>query len=169
MARRATSLGPKPSSFVFVFFCLFFCFFPFPFFVFSKNPCSPLKRALSCLFLSVSLSFSLAFFGLPLFYFLFLCLSLFLSSFFLLVFLFCFLLVPCFCLFLSFVSSLFLFHEKSNIEILNSKVFVHQSFLMIVGFLSSFSCQSPFLIFAFSYSMFCFLFNINFFSEKKTS
>ena len=36
MARRATSLGPKPS--LFVFFCLFLCFFvSFPFFVFNRK------------------------------------------------------------------------------------------------------------------------------------
>ena len=82
MARRATSLGPKPSFFcwcflvLFLFFLSFLCFYKKLF---------PLQKGIFCLFLSVSLCFSLAFFfGLPLFQLLFLCLSLlffFLSSF----------------------------------------------------------------------------------------
>ena len=82
MARRATSLGPKPSLFVFfVCFLLVFFFFLVHFlslFLIEK-PCFPPKKGhLGFFFLSVSLSFSLAFFRLTLFHFLFLCLSVFL-------------------------------------------------------------------------------------------
>ena len=194
MARRATSLGPpylfffffvffggfkgqvrrpegpphlalNPPYLVFwLFFCLVFCFFPFPFFVCNKNPVFPLKGALFCLFFECfpfflpGLSrwpppFPLSF-SLPLPFSL-------LSSFLLVFFVFFWFLV--FVSFFLLVSSLFLLHEKSNIKIFNSKVFIHQPFLIFVGFLSSFSFQSPFLIFVFSYSMSCFLFNVNVF------
>ena len=80
MAQRATSLGPKPSLFIyfFVFFGLLL-FLSFLCFVIQKN-CFPPRKGHFCLFLSVSLCFSLAFLGLPLFQFLFLCLSLFFFS-----------------------------------------------------------------------------------------
>ena len=87
-------------------------------FSFVKNLCR-LDKGISCLFLSVSLCFSLAFFVLPLFQFLFLCLSLSLSffSFFLpscLSFLLYF--GSLFCLFFCFffLSSLLLFHERKQ-------------------------------------------------------
>ena len=66
VARRATSLGPKPSLFVFL-----VCFFLVPFLsLFSiEKTLFSLKKGIFCLFLSVSLSFSIAFFGLPLFHF----------------------------------------------------------------------------------------------------
>ena len=93
------------------------------------------------LFLSVSLCFSLTFFGFPLFQSIYLCLSLSLS---LSLSRSCpffpsclFFLVPGFCFFLSFRSSLFLLHEGSNIKILNCKVFLHHFF----GFLSCFFIQ----------------------------
>ena len=144
VSRRATSLGPKPS--LFVFFCLFFFFsFPFLSLVLIENTAFPLKRVIFCLFFSVSLSFSIAFFGLPLFHFFFLCLSLFL--FFLPSFLSFFFAFFWFLVFVSFfllVSSLLLFHDKNYIKIFNYKVFVHQSFLILVGFLSSFFFQIPF-------------------------
>ena len=79
MAQRATSLSTKPSLFV----CCF-VFFSFPFFASNrKKTCFSPRKGHFLFFLSVSLCFSLAFFGLPLFQFLFLCLSLllfFLSS-----------------------------------------------------------------------------------------
>ena len=166
MARRATSLGPKPSLFVFCFvfvlffvcfwfFCCFFggfkgqvrwpegpphlalnppyLFFLFVFFWFSffflvhflslfliEKPCFPPKKGHLLFFLSVSLSFSLAFFRLPLFHFLFLCLSVFLFflpsvlSFFFASFLFLVLVS-----FFLFLSSVLLFLEKNNIKIFN--------------------------------------------------
>ena len=141
MARRATSLGPKPSLFVFLFFSLFCCYFIFIWrvclvFVFflsflsKERPVFPYTRAFLFFFeclpllplslswhppfsMSLSLSLSCSFF-----------------SSFLLVFLFCFLLVPCFCLFLSLLcffslSALLLFDEKNNIKIfINYKVYV---------------------------------------------
>ena len=99
--------------------------FPLSFLCFNKKKTLfPLKKDMLCFFLRVSLCFSLGFFGLPLFHFLFLCLSLFL--FFLPSFLSFLFALFWFLLFLSvfiFVSSLLLFHEKNNIKILNSKVF----------------------------------------------
>ena len=73
MAQRATSLGPKPSLFSFVFFDFFFAFLSL---LLIEKPCFPPKKGHFCVFFCVSLCFSLAFFGLPLFHFLFLCLSL---------------------------------------------------------------------------------------------
>ena len=86
MARRATSLGPKPSLVVFVF--LFFL-------IQKETLVFPLEKGIFCLF-SVFLFLSpLAFFDLPLFLFLFPCLSLFFFSFF----------IPsCLCFLLSFGS-----------------------------------------------------------------
>ena len=95
-----------------------FCFFSI-----EKTLFSPLKRAFFVFFFCVSLSFSLAFFGLPPFHFLFLCLSLFLfflSSCLSFLLSFCFLFLS---LFFRFLSSLLLFHEKNNI-----KMFQLQSF-----------------------------------------
>ena len=130
MAQRANSLGPKPSLSVVFFF--------FAFFVSNtKKTCFPPRKGHFLLFLSVSLCFSLAYFGLPLFQFFFLCLSLF-FSFFLPVLLFCFL---CFLVFVSlipFLSSLLLFHEKNNIKIFNYKVFLHQ-YVLFFWFLVLFS------------------------------
>ena len=65
MAQRATSLGPKPSLFVFLvfLFCSLFCFF----WLFNTEPKTlffPQKRAFSFIF-SVSRSFSLCPFGPP--------------------------------------------------------------------------------------------------------
>ena len=117
-------------------YLLFFCFFVFPFF--TKNLVFPPRKGHLCLFLSVSLSFSLAFFGLPLFQIFFLCLSLLLvlfSSF--LSFFFAFFCFLFFVSFFHFLSSLLLFREKNNIKIFNYKVFLHQSFLFF-GCLSSF-------------------------------
>ena len=150
MARRATSLGPKPS--LFIIFCFFFCFaFFFPFFAFNtqKNLVSP-RKGHFCLFLSVSLCFSLAFFGLPLFLFLFLCLSLVLVlfssflSFFFAFFWFLFLSLSflffllCFC-FMKGTTS------KYSIAIFSSSIFS----LFLVSCLV-FSFKSLFLIFAIS-------------------
>ena len=145
MAQRATSLGTKPSLFV----CCFVFFFPFLSLLFNskKKPCFfPQKRAFFCLFLSVSLCFSLAFFlGLPLFQFLFLCLSLpffFLSSF--LSFFFAFF---CFLVFVSlfpFLSSLLLFHEEDNIKNIQLQSFSSLIFSLLGGFLSCFIFEIPF-------------------------
>ena len=152
--------GPKPSLFfVFLFYVFCFCFFveglrvrwgglgpkPSLFFVFFFPFLSLLFNGHFCLFLSVSLCFSLAFFGLPLFQFLFLCLSLVLALFpSFLVFLFCFLLVPCYCLFLSF-SFFFAFvswkeqHQNTLLQICSSSIFSR-----FFGFLSCFLFQIPF-------------------------
>ena len=68
MAQRATSLGPEPSLFFFGFFLFFF---PLPFLYLllnRKTLFSPLKKANVCLFICVSLCFSLALFGPPPFF-----------------------------------------------------------------------------------------------------
>ena len=110
------ALNP-PYFFVFVFLLLFF-FLCFPFFVFfyRQKTCFPPKKGIFLFIFSVSLCFSLAFFGPPPFLpFLFLCLSLvlfFLPSF-LPVFHFLFLVLAfsfcCVCLFVSRCSFVFVF------------------------------------------------------------
>ena len=145
MARRATSLGPKSSFFI---FC--FVFFSFPFFASNRqNPVFPLEKGIFCLFLSVSLCFSLAFFGLTLFQFLFLCLSpvFFLFSF--LSFFFAFFSFFVFLSFFPFLSSLLLFHERNNITKLNC-YFFHKYFLFFGVSSLAFYFESLFLIFAFA-------------------
>ena len=82
------------------------------------------------LFLSVSFCFSLAFFGLPLFQFLFLCPSLVLvlfASF--LSFFFAFFWFLVYVSFFPFLSSLLLFHERNNIKTCNCKVIFINHFL----------------------------------------
>ena len=106
---RATSLGPRPSLFIFFVFFVFlggfkgqvrwpkgpphlalnppffvfsFCSF-LPFFAFNRKLFPPPKKGHFCLSLSVSLCFSLTFLASPLFHFLFFSFSLFLLFFFL--------------------------------------------------------------------------------------
>ena len=121
MAQRATSLGPKPSLFVFVafLFCFLFLVFCFVFccLIQKKTLFSPRKGHFLFIF-SVSLSFSLSLFWPPSF-----CVSLSLSLFFLLFFLSSFLslffAVFWFLVFVSFflfLSSLLCFHERNNIK-----------------------------------------------------
>ena len=124
--------------------------FVFPFFslLFDTKNCFSPRKGHFCLFLSLSLCFSLACLWPPPFS---ISLSLSLSCsflfFFLLVF-FCFLLVPFFCLFLPFVSSLLLFHERNNIKTFDCNLVFINSFSFF-GFLSCFSFESLFLMFAF--------------------
>ena len=147
MARRATSLGPKPS--VFVLFVVFFCWGFFSLFLIEKPCFSPWKGHFFVYFqcfpfflpslfwpppFSLSLALSLSF-------------SFFLPSF--LSFFFAFFLFLVFVSFFLFLSSSLLFHEKNNIKLFNYKAFVHQSFLICIVFLSYFSLKSPFLIFVF--------------------
>ena len=66
MAQRATSLGPKTSVFSFRFVLFLFFLAILSLFLFIEKPCSP-QKGIFGLFLSVSLCFSLAFFGPPLF------------------------------------------------------------------------------------------------------
>ena len=125
----------------------YFCVvFGFPFFVFNrKKPCSPLENGIFCLFLSVSLCFSLAFFGLPLFQFLFL-ISFFLPS----CLYFCFLLVDGF-LSLSLLFCLLCFcFMKGTTSKYKLQSFFLQSFLFFVSCLV-YSLKSLFLIFVFSW------------------
>ena len=136
------ALNP-PNLFIFCFLGLFL-FLSFLCFVIQKTLFFPPRKGHFCLFLSVSLCSSLAFFGLPLFQLVFLCLSLLLVLFsFLPVFLFCFLLLPCFCLFLSFFLLCFCFMKRTTSERLMYKMFLHQHFLFF-GFLSSFLFEIPF-------------------------
>ena len=189
MARRATSLGPKPSLFLFcfVFFVVFvggfrgqvrwpegpphlalnppyflfvlfcFCFFFFPFFASKRQKTlfPPLEKGIFCLFLSVSLCFSLACFGLPLFQFLFLCPSLVLL--FLFTFLSFFLLSFCSLFFsLSFLFFLYLllFHERNNSKTLNCNLFFLKYF-QFFGFPSCFSFHFLSLLFLILSYVFC--------------
>ena len=145
MARRATSLGPKPSLFSFFGF-----FLSFPLLLIDKKPGFPPGKRHFCLFLSVSLCFSLAFFGLPLFLVIFLCLSLVLVLFSSFLSFFCFLLVLVFVSFFPFLFSLLLLHERNNITILNCKMFLHQSFLFFWFPVLLFLSNPFFLIFAIS-------------------
>ena len=124
MARRATSLGPKPSFFVFLFvFLLLFVFFLVPFLSLPliEKPCFPSKKGIFGLFSVFLFLPPLTFFGLPLFCFSFsvsLLHLVFLSSF--LSFFFGFLFVSCFCLFFhcsfffAFVSSI---EQHENIKL----------------------------------------------------
>ena len=126
MARSATSLGPKPSLFVFFscFFFVFFCFLvPFLSLIFIENTVFPLKRAFFVFFHCLPFFLHSLFWPPPFSLFLSLSLSFSSISFFLLVFLFAFF---CFLAFVSFfllVYSLLLFHEKNNIKIFNYKSF----------------------------------------------
>ena len=127
MAQRATSLGPKPSLFIFVVFVALFFWVLF-FWLFNtekKTLFFPQNRAFFVYFQCFSFFLPLALLGLPLFCFSF-SVSLFSSflSFFLLVFVFAFLWFLVFVpfLFLS-LSSLLFFHERNNIKILNCKFF----------------------------------------------
>ena len=64
---------------------------------------------------------------------------------FLLVFLFCFLFAPCFSLFLPFLSSLLLFHERNNINTLNCNFFCSSIFSLFGVSCLVFSFESLFL------------------------
>ena len=171
MARRATSLGPKPSLFVFVFFGFFFWFSVF---FNTKNLVFPLEKGIYCLFSVFLFLFPLAFFDFPLFLFLFPCLSLFFFSFF----------IPsCLCFLFSFGSlfgslSLFFFllwfsfmiGTTSKYSI--ASFFLHQYFIFC--FLPFFVSSSVFLSLLFPDFKLCFLFNIKVFDfqtnnlQKKT-
>ena len=147
MAQRATSLGPKPSLFIFfVFFCFFFgfCFWLFNT---EKNPCFSPRKGHFLFIFSVSLSFSLSPFGPPSF-----SVSLSQSLFFLLFFLSSFLSLFCLSfgsLFLSLffflsLSSLLFFHGRNNIKILNCKFFVCLKSFLFFKFPAFFLFQVPF-------------------------
>ena len=148
MAQRATSLGPKPSLFIIFWFVFgLFLFLSFLCFVIQKNLVFPLEKGIFGLFLSVSLCFSLAFCASPFFNFSF-SVSLFFLSFFrsFLSFFFAFF---CFLVFVSvfpFLSSLLLFHERTISEYSITK-FSFINLFSILGFLSSFLFEIPFLIF----------------------
>ena len=130
----------------------------------------PPQKGIFCLFLVCLVLSLFAFFGLPLFQFLFLCLSValfFLPSF--LSFFFAFFLFLVFVSFFPFLSSLLLFHEKNNIKIFNCNYFFPEIFSLSFGFLSCFLFEIPFSYLCFFPDFkLCFLFNINVFSFKKT-
>ena len=147
-------LALNPPVFVGVFlFCLFLFL---SFFASIKKLLFPVEKGIFCLFLSVSLCFSLAFFWPPPFSIaLSLSLSYYFLSFFLPVFLFAFF---CFLVFVSFfplLSSLLVFHEKNSIKFFNYKVvFIH--LLSFIVFCLVFSLKSLFLIFVFPHFKLCF-------------
>ena len=162
------ALSP-PNLFIFCFLGLFL-FLSFLCFGNTKETLFSPRKGHFCLFLSVSLCSSLAFFGLPLFQFFFLCLSLLLVLFFL----------PSCLSFLLFFASLFLslsflffllcfcVMKSTTSERLMYKVFLHQSFLFF-DFLSSFLFEIPFSYLCFLVDLkFVFLFNIIVFGFKKT-
>ena len=125
MAQRATSLGPKPS--LFLLFVFFFVFFPLPFLYLlfnRKTQFFPPKKGNFCLFICVSLCFSLALFGPPPFFPFSFFVSLLLFSFFLPVF------------HLSFWLFIFLFFGL----LLGSRCYVVFLFLLVVFFCFESSC-----------------------------
>ena len=150
MAQRATSLGPKPSKFIYF---LLFGFVVVPFLSLlcnAKKTCFPPRKG-HYLFIFECLPLFLLSFLWPPPFSIFLSLPLSSSCPFFLSFLSFFFAFFCFLVFVSFfpfLSSLLLFHEKNNIKILNYKVFLHQYFLFL-GFLSSSLFEIPCLIFAF--------------------
>ena len=178
MARRATSLGPKPSlfvAFVLFFLLLFFCGFkgqvkgpkgpphlalypPYFYFVpllslFLKERNYP-KKGHFCFFWVSPFVFPLPFLASPFSLYLSLSLSSFFS--FLLVFLFCFLLVPCFCLFLYLFFFFAFVSWKEQHQIFYYKVFFAiDPFSFLVSCLV-FSLKSLFLIFVFPDFKLCF-------------
>ena len=165
---RATSLGPKPSLFSYLFcFC---CFFSFPFFASNRqtNPVFPLeKRHFLFIFECLPLFLLSLFLGLPLFNSSF-SVSLWLFS---LVFPDCLSFLLSFCSFFfflfSFFSSLLLFHEKHHIKLFNCNFFVSSVFSFF-GYPLLFVLSNPFLLsLLFADFKLCFLFNINVFWLKK--
>ena len=174
MARRATSLGPKPSLFVFFVCFLFFVFFffaSFPFFVFNrKKPVFPPKKGIFWFIFTVSLSFSLNLFWPPPFSLslsLSLCFALvFLSSF--LSFFFGFLCLSCFCLFFCSIFCAFVSWKEQHENIKLEFLFFIKMF-SFWGFLSCFlfEISFPYLCFFFPDFELCFLFNIIVFGFKK--
>ena len=152
MAQRATSLGPKPSLFVFLFFGFwFFSLLCFLCFLIDKKPVFPPRKGHFLFSMLLFLS-PLTFFGLPLFLFPFLCLSValfFLPSF--LSFFFAFFLFLVFVSFFPYLSSLLLFHEKKNMKIFNCNLFSWNIFSFFWFPVLLFCFKSLFLIFAFSW------------------
>ena len=155
MAKKATSLGPKPSLFVLV---CFFCFGPphlapkppyffgggcFLFFASrkEKNPFSLPKKALVYVSVSPFVSPQLLL-NFPFSLSLSLSLSCSFLSSFLLLFLFSFILLSCFCLFVSlpcFFTLCFMKEQHQNIKFESCC-----SILSVFGFLSCFVFQNPF-------------------------
>ena len=143
VVQRATSLGPKPSLFVFGFFCFGRCCFSFRR---QKKPRFPPKRVFLLIFQCPPLflpslfqsSFSLSFsFSLSLSLSLSLFLSILLVSFFLPCFLYLFVaFLFCFSLFALILCFCFIKRTTSNVEL----EYIHQSFLLFV-FLSCFVFQ----------------------------
>ena len=161
MARKATSLGPKPSLFLFV--CFVF-FFPFLSLLLLEKPVFPPRKGIFVYFESPPLFLLSLFWPPPFTVSLSLSLSCF-FSFFLFVFPFCFLLVPCFLSFILFLSSWLLFHERDNIKRFNCKLFLFINPLYFC-FLSCFSLKSVFVFVFFLIFSFVF-FNINVVGFKK--
>ena len=147
MAQRATSLGPKPSLFVFFFWggVLVFFFALLSLFFNRQKTCFPPRTGHFLFVFNVSLSFSLNLFWPPPFSVslsLSLCCS-FLFTF-LLVFLFCFLFVSCFCLFLSlsfFIAFVSWKEKHENIQL--QFVFLKYFLFLLVSCLA-FLFQIPF-------------------------
>ena len=197
VARRATSLGPKPSLLVFFFFWFVFSFFfwgfkgqvrwpegpphlalnpPFWFYLFFsflsllviEELFSLPQKGHFCLFFNISIFVSpQPFLASPFFNFSF-SVSSFLS-FFLLVFLFCFLLVPYFCLFVSFSFSFASVLWKEQHQNIKFQSFVSIHPLYFLWFPVLFLFKSLFLIFAFLDFELCFCSTSMVLVSKQTS
>ena len=140
-------------------YLFFFVFFGSFHFLIEKHCFLP-EKGIFCLFFSVSLSFSIAFVGLLLFHFVFLCLSLFLS--FLPSFLSFFFVFFWFLVFVSFFFWWFLLYfcfmkGTTSKYSITKLLFINPfSFLLVSSLLFSF--KSPFLSFFFFFSDFKFVF-----------
>ena len=158
--RRATSLGPKPSLFI-IYFYWGGLFFPFFSSLFNTKKTGFSPREGHFLFICESLPlFFLSLFWPPLFQFFFLCLSLvFFSSFFWFFFL-------SFCLFLSFVYSLLLFHERNNIKTFNCNLFSSIFCFLGVWLPVLFFAVKSLFIFVFPHFKLWFLLNMHVFGFK---
>ena len=162
--RRATSLGPNPS--LFTIFLLAVVVVSFLFFAFNAKYCfSPRKGRFAFIFESLPLF--LLIWPPPFSMSLSLSLSCSFLFFFLLVYFFAFFWFLLLLSFFPFVSSLFLFHGRNNIETFNCNFFFHQSFVFSFGFLSCFFFQIPFSYLCFfpEFKLRC-LFNMNVFGFK---
>ena len=151
MARRATSLGPKPSLFSFCFFGFLVFFFAFlSLFLIDKKPVFPPRKGHFLSIFNVSLSFSLnLFWPAPFSVSLSLSLSFSSLSFFLLVFLFAFFLFLVFVSFSCFFLLCFCFMKRTTSKY-SITTFFPWNLFSFFGFLSCFLFEIPFSYLCFS-------------------
>ena len=177
MARRATSLGPKPSHFFIFWGCFFFwggggsLFFVILSLLLIQKSCFPPTKGIFLFIFECLPLFLLSLFWPPTFSIsLYLSLSLSLSLFFLLSFSFVLFSFLLFVSFIPFLSSLFFMKRTTSKHSLHD--FLHHSFLFFLGggFLSCFSFQMPLSCLCFFPDLeLCFLFTIIVFLACKTN